>query len=499
MPQFDEQVTADSLQRVFQEGNERDYQQWLVERVLQSLQLTPDSRLAVIGCGNGEFAACLAKQAHLQHVVWAADASNDMVTLARKYPCLQVQHADVIPFAQANLHYDRCLLKEVIHLLPPEELKPLYRGIYQQLHAGGVVLTVTRPQEVDYPFFAEALARWQKLQPPWQRFVELQKELGFEVKSSELIYPVHLAKAEWVAMLRHRYWSNLVGFSEEELEAGIVEVEQRFARQSVLSFEDRLIFLQGQKSSVIGIPVDIVVEKTMKMDVVEQLDELQRDWLAEVLIGMILVDGKVDDAEFPYLQKALGWGKDEKRSNALLAMARMERKARIRNVVMEGKIAFEVMKLLAGVMIVDGKLVSSEVIFFYEVGQKLGLPDKPLETLWKTARKEMEDQCPKAIARLGEEARVVFLQQISLERVTFRYHRPVVKGAHGSLNLQRVPDADLSSEKDWYSSLHGQVLSTHQHAKDPRSFLLRFEFTQSLRDDHGLLQLLGIPGIEGGK
>ena len=75
----------------------------------------------------------------------------------------------------------------------------------------------------------------------------------------------------------------------------------------------------------------------------------------------------------------------------------------------------------------------------------------------------------------------------------------MVKGAHGSLSLQQFPDADPDIEKDWYSSLSGRVISTHQHVKDPKSFLLRFEFTQTLRDDHGLLQLLGISTGEKGK
>jgi len=40
--------------------------------------------------------------------------------------------------------------------VPEEQLSVLYAGLARQLTPGGVVLTCTRPQEVDYPLFAAA-------------------------------------------------------------------------------------------------------------------------------------------------------------------------------------------------------------------------------------------------------------------------------------------------------------------------------------------------------
>ena len=168
----------------------------------------------------------------------------------------------------------------------------------------------------------------------------------------------------------------------------------------------------------------------MNFAVVQDLDSKQRNWLAEVMVGIITIDGKVDDTELPYLQKAMELVESRELKEKLLSVARLEKKVRVHSIQLDGELAFEMLKLLAGIMIVDGRLLPSEINFFYEVGHRLGLPDKALEKLWKTARREMEDRCPRAVARLGEEARVIALQQINLERATFRYHRPVVKGAH---------------------------------------------------------------------
>lgn len=40
--------------------------------------------------------------------------------------------------------------------LPPQDVPALYAGLYAQLAPGGCAVTITRPQEVDYPLFARA-------------------------------------------------------------------------------------------------------------------------------------------------------------------------------------------------------------------------------------------------------------------------------------------------------------------------------------------------------
>ena len=151
----------------------------------------------------------------------------------------------------------------------------------------------------------------------------------------------------------------------------------------------------------------------MNFAVVQDLDSKQRNWLAEVMVGIITIDGKVDDTELPYLQKAMELVESQELKEKLLSVARLERKVRVHSIQLDGELGFEILKLLAGIMIVDGRLLPSEINFFYEVGHRLDLPDKALEKLWKTARREMEDRLPRAVARLGEEARVVALQQIN--------------------------------------------------------------------------------------
>ena len=119
----------------------------------------------------------------------------------------------------------------------------------------------------------------------------------------------------------------------------------------------------------------------MNFVVVQDLDSKQRNWLAEVMVGIITIDGKVDDTELPYLQKAMELVESRELKEKLLSVARLEKKVRVHSIQLDGELAFEMLKLLAGIMIVDGRLLPSEINFFYEVGNRLGLPDKALEKL----------------------------------------------------------------------------------------------------------------------
>jgi hypothetical protein len=67
--------------------------------------------------------------------------------------------ADAVEFAQlppSSMRYSHVLLKELVHHIPEGQVPALYAGLYRQLVPGGTAVTITRPQEVDYPLFSRA-------------------------------------------------------------------------------------------------------------------------------------------------------------------------------------------------------------------------------------------------------------------------------------------------------------------------------------------------------
>ena len=104
------------------------------------------------------------------------DSNEKMLAYTRKSSRLEPILMDGLKFVKdPNFYYDKCLLKEVIHHFSENEIYEIYQGIYNQLAEYGTVLTITRNQETEYPFFIEAIEKWKQIQPPLESFKKAQE------------------------------------------------------------------------------------------------------------------------------------------------------------------------------------------------------------------------------------------------------------------------------------------------------------------------------------
>jgi len=213
------------------------------------LRLQPTDQVVDIGCGTGLFSGALYTKAGLTQNILAVEQSEAMLNHAQTWPGLTTYGADALSFVQDQaIRYNKVLMKEVVHHIRSADLPQLYRGVYQQLHQGGILVTVTRPAIVHYPFFQAALELWQKKQPPVEPFVKKMEDAGFSVSYQTYYYPVQIAKTQWLEMIRNRFWSTFSYFNDEELEAGLAELEAKYAQTDTLYFDEALILIEAVKS-----------------------------------------------------------------------------------------------------------------------------------------------------------------------------------------------------------------------------------------------------------
>jgi len=232
------------------------YQEHLVEKVSRHLSFDqspgPESiRLVDSGGGTGNFTQALCDVNKLVHKALCVDPFQEMLDQATPYTSVQTLCLGAVEFAQEEDQvYDRLLLKEVVHHLPDKEMPAMFAGILRQLTPGGIVLTVTRPQEVDYPLFEAARQVWRENQPSSSVYVSAMEGAGFQTQVVVVPYKVTMKKERWLSMVRARFWSTFSHFTQEELDAGVLELEAQFQGADTLEFEDRLLFLIGRKPSL---------------------------------------------------------------------------------------------------------------------------------------------------------------------------------------------------------------------------------------------------------
>ena len=143
-------------------------------------------------------------------------------------------------FSQREIHYDKLLIKGTVHHFPVNNLRQIFTGISNQLRPGGVILIEKTPGKPapGYPSFEKALTlHSQFFSGLSDILLNLFRELGFKVSSTVVTGKGKISKAEAITNIRNRYTSTLELLSEQEIEAGIAEVEKKFPE--IIEYENQ--------------------------------------------------------------------------------------------------------------------------------------------------------------------------------------------------------------------------------------------------------------------
>jgi ubiquinone/menaquinone biosynthesis C-methylase UbiE len=239
---------ANHYNHAFFHGDSVHYQNWVLQKVLHHLQLKVSDQMVDIGCGTATFTSALYDQIEFNQEIIGVDSSPEMLTHANTLRGIKTHCTDAVSFSQLHdYQYDKALMMWIIHHIDLADLPKLYQGIYQQLRKGGRLLTLTRPTIVHYPFFQAALDIWDQFKPVPELYVQLQKEAGFSVHCQTDDYPIQIPKTQWFEMIKNRFWSTFSHFNDEELQAGLMELEKKYAQADVLNFVDTLVFIEASR------------------------------------------------------------------------------------------------------------------------------------------------------------------------------------------------------------------------------------------------------------
>ncbi|TDC21847.1 methyltransferase domain-containing protein [Streptomyces sp. 8K308] len=229
---------------------------WMSGQIAEALSLTADDRIADIGCGTGLFAKRIASTLRPRHRMLCVDPAPAMLAqlgddAERLLPL--VASAEDIAERKVSLPYDALdamWLKESVHHV--KDPARTLTGLAELLAPGGRLLVAMLPTTIEYPLFAEALRRYEALQPDPARIAEHLADAGLRTTLGHVEHELRLDTERYLAMVRARYMSVLSTFSDAEIEAGIAEIRARHPGREVV-FPDRFAFVLGVRdASVTG-------------------------------------------------------------------------------------------------------------------------------------------------------------------------------------------------------------------------------------------------------
>lgn len=217
----------------------------LSEKMVERLRLDEDDVLVDLGGGTGMYAKDILEQVSLRHPIIVVDPFEEMLAKADSHPGLRRVLADALNFSEQPGTYDKILMKEAVHHVHDKDR--LFRNLFARLPEGGIVLLVHVPPRIQYPLFRAALERSLGWHADPDDLADRLRKAGFAVERDFVHYRHRVPKAKYLDMVAARYMSLLTSFEDEEIEAGLAEMTETYAEQSMLEFTDHFDYLAAEK------------------------------------------------------------------------------------------------------------------------------------------------------------------------------------------------------------------------------------------------------------
>ncbi len=229
---------------------------WMVREMSGVLALTSRDRIIDVGCGTGLYTRGVLELIRPSTPILCADPSKAMLSQLPVDPGLRPVRVSAEQLAgvdgsEAELavepgSIDAVMVKEAIHHVAPTARARVVAGLADLLSADGRFLVVMLPTRIAYPLFGAALERFEELQPDPSDVADHMRNAGLSASLDYRDYPLTIPKDRYLAMVRSRYMSLLSTFDDDEIRAGVAEIDARHP-ETVLSFPDRFAFVLGTR------------------------------------------------------------------------------------------------------------------------------------------------------------------------------------------------------------------------------------------------------------
>jgi ubiquinone/menaquinone biosynthesis C-methylase UbiE len=213
--------------------------------MIDMLRLSPDDTLVDIGGGSGIFAAAIIDQISLETPPTIVDPFSEMLDIIPEDLPVQKLCKDGLDFAAEPRSYDKVLIKETIHHI--DERDELMQRLHERIEPDGALLLVHVPPELDYPLFDAALERARNWHADPDELEKQMGNAGFTVERDAVDWKHRLPKERYRQMVESQYMSVLSSFDDDELAAGLAEMDAKHADRDMLEFTDHFDYIVGYK------------------------------------------------------------------------------------------------------------------------------------------------------------------------------------------------------------------------------------------------------------
>ena len=205
--------------------------------ILKQVKLNKNSRILDIGCGRGKILANLSNKLKLINKPIGLDIENHK----DKSKKMIFKRIDALSYiAKTKATFDLILIKQTIHLFKKKQAIKLLSLCKNRLNPNGKIIILSLdPKKNEIPTFSLMKKKLTISLSKDEKIFNLILKNESKAIVKKFIYEVRILKIKYLQMIKDRYISTLLNFTDKQIKNGIVEIKNDYG--NLLKFKDRLI------------------------------------------------------------------------------------------------------------------------------------------------------------------------------------------------------------------------------------------------------------------
>ena len=205
--------------------------------ILNQVKLDKNSKILDIGCGRGKILANLSTKLRLLNKPIGIDIENHN----DKSKKIIFKKTDILSFiVKTKVNFDLILIKQTIHLLKKKQAIKLLSICKNKLNPKGKIIILSlEPEKNEIPKFQLMNKKLKISLKKDEKLFDLILKNQNKIIIKKFVFNVQILKKEYLQMIKNRYISTLLNFTNKQLDDGLNENKKNYGK--VLKFKDRLI------------------------------------------------------------------------------------------------------------------------------------------------------------------------------------------------------------------------------------------------------------------
>ena len=205
--------------------------------LIQNTKLNYESKILDIGCGRGKILENLSNKLNLINKPIGLDLENHK----DKSKKMIFKKIDALTYVKkTKFTFDLILIKQTIHLLKKKQAIKLLSICKSILNPNGKIIILSLdPSKNEIPTFQLMKKKLKNSLKKDEKLFNLIFKNQNKMIIKKFVFNVQISKTKYIQMIKSRYISTLLNFTNQQLNNGLNEIKKDYGK--VLKFKDRLI------------------------------------------------------------------------------------------------------------------------------------------------------------------------------------------------------------------------------------------------------------------